>query len=337
MPNGWDGVLQLFQPDWKEFQSLEIWYHALVQVFFSLGICFGPTTMFASFNKFSYNMFTDILITTSVNALLTIAVGCTFFAAAGNLGQTSHANFEDHFQNVFIYYSEAIAKFDYVPQITSLLLFSLIFLLGIASISALMFFVVQMLRDEFLIKKASKLAVPLTLIAFLFSSVYTTPIGKNVANLLDLYGVPYAIGFNAVLELIAFDWIYGVKRICDDIEFMFGFRTRSIWRMAWYTIPVSIIILLAYQLVYDGIQSGVSSAQKVTMDFVGYATGWGFIVFIIFTIWLWGSYVVFKQPKGPFIKRVKAASRPEPNWGPAESSLLLNYRYFTLKKDNITT
>lgn len=67
-----------------------------------------------------------------------------------------------------------------------------------------------MLRDEFLIKKASKLAVPLTLIAFLFSSVYTTPIGKNVANLLDLYGVPYAIGFNAVLELIAFDWIYGI-------------------------------------------------------------------------------------------------------------------------------
>lgn len=79
MPNGWDGVLQLFQPDWKEFQSLEviahlqyislhyiqyifiyfqIWYDALVQVFFSLGICFGPTTMFASFNKFSYNMFT---------------------------------------------------------------------------------------------------------------------------------------------------------------------------------------------------------------------------------------------------------------------------------------
>lgn len=73
-----------------------------------------------------------------------------------------------------------------------------------------------------------------------------------------------------ILHLAVFILSSGVKRICDDIEFMFGFRTRSIWRMAWYSIPLLIIILLAYQLAYDGIQSGVSSAQKVTMDFVGY-------------------------------------------------------------------
>lgn len=53
----------------------------------------------------------------------------------------------------------------------------------------------------------------------------------------------------AIAELIAFGWIYGVRRICLDIEFMLGIKTGWYWRICWAIVtPLLMISILIYHL-----------------------------------------------------------------------------------------
>lgn len=65
---------------------------------------------------------------------------------------------------------------------------------------------------------------------------------------IDYFGVQMVIFIMAIAELIAVGWIYGVKRLCKDIEFMLGVKTGWYWRICWAIItPGLMIIILIYQ------------------------------------------------------------------------------------------
>lgn len=65
--------------------------------------------------------------------------------------------------------------------------------------------------------------------------------------MVDHYGATF-IAFNLVIfELGTFCYIYGVERICKDIEFMLGFRPNLYWRICWkYLTPGTTAFLVAY-------------------------------------------------------------------------------------------
>ena len=53
----------------------------------------------------------------------------------------------------------------------------------------------------------------------------------------------------AIAELITFSWIYGVNRLCKDIEFMLGIKTGVYWRICWGIItPLTMIAIFIYEL-----------------------------------------------------------------------------------------
>lgn len=66
-------------------------------------------------------------------------------------------------------------------------------------------------------------------------------------ELVDHYGATF-IAFNLVIfELGTFCYIYGVERICNDIEFMLGFRPNLYWRICWkYLTPGTTAFLVVY-------------------------------------------------------------------------------------------
>lgn len=69
-------------------------------------------------------------------------------------------------------------------------------------------------------------------------------------NLVDYFGVSLIIYVLAIGELIAVGWVYGVKRLCQDIEFMMGLKTSWYWRICWAVItPGLMITILIYQIV----------------------------------------------------------------------------------------
>ena len=56
LPGAWDGVKFLFIPNWEELLNMSVWYNALMQSFYSLGIGAGGILNYSSFNNFRHNL-----------------------------------------------------------------------------------------------------------------------------------------------------------------------------------------------------------------------------------------------------------------------------------------
>lgn len=50
-----NGIIYLYKPNWSMILNPKVWYAAVTQAFFSLGVCCGAVTMFSSYNQFTHN------------------------------------------------------------------------------------------------------------------------------------------------------------------------------------------------------------------------------------------------------------------------------------------
>lgn len=69
-------------------------------------------------------------------------------------------------------------------------------------------------------------------------------------NLVDFFCVSFLIYVMAIAQLITFGWIYGIRRICRDVEFMLNRRPYLYWRLSWGIItPVMMMLIFIYALI----------------------------------------------------------------------------------------
>lgn len=74
--------------------------------------------------------------------------------------------------------------------------------------------------------------------------------GQYLLTLVDHFCVSFLIYVMAIAELITFCWIYGIKRLCRDVEFMLGIKSNWYWRISWGIIaPVLMITIFVYELI----------------------------------------------------------------------------------------
>lgn len=52
-----DGMLYFIIPEWDKIFEAKLWYAAVTQVFYALGICFGSIIMYSSYNRFGQNVY----------------------------------------------------------------------------------------------------------------------------------------------------------------------------------------------------------------------------------------------------------------------------------------
>ena len=89
LPGAFDGIAFFLTPTWREVFSIKTWFHALGQLFFSLGICYGQIINYASYNDFRHDVYKDGLILSCIDTLTSILAGVTIFSILGNLAQIS--------------------------------------------------------------------------------------------------------------------------------------------------------------------------------------------------------------------------------------------------------
>ncbi|XP_067627802.1 sodium-dependent nutrient amino acid transporter 1 isoform X2 [Eurosta solidaginis] len=123
LPGAMDGIIYFFKPQWSELLNPLVWYAAVTQVFFSLAICFGTLITYASYNNFSRNVYKDIVIITTMDSCSSLIAGCITFGILGNLafktGAPDVANVVKGGSGLaFISYPDAIAKFEFIPQVS---------------------------------------------------------------------------------------------------------------------------------------------------------------------------------------------------------------------------
>lgn len=70
-------------------------------------------------------------------------------------------------------------------------------------------------------------------------------------ELVDHYGATFTAFILALFEIVSFCHVYGVKRICRDVEFMLGFQPGIYWKVCWYAVtPIIMGSIVLYTLIY---------------------------------------------------------------------------------------
>ncbi|XP_063709992.1 sodium-dependent nutrient amino acid transporter 1-like isoform X2 [Culicoides brevitarsis] len=331
LPGAMKGLEYFFKPDWNKLMEPEVWYNAVVQVFFSLSICFGNVIMYSSYNKFRHNVSRDATIITSIDTFTSLLAGSTVF---GILGHLAYKVGTDDVSVVvksgpglaFISYPDAIAKFDFFPQGFSVLFFFMLYTLGIGSNVAMTSCIMTIFKDKFKTVAHWKITMAIAVVMFSIAIVYTTPGGQYVLELVDYHGASFVVFFLAIVELIAFCWIYGVKRLCDDVYFMLGYRPNFIWRMCWQFITPIVMIAIFIYSIYS--LKPVTYHGYVYKD-SHYAIGWCLTALGLVQIPLWATVSFLKKDrKRSFMERFVEIFKPMPNWGPTNPVLLQKYKEY---------
>lgn len=140
--------------------------------------------MYSSYNKFGHNVHRDATIVTGLDTCTSLLAGCTIF---GILGHLAHEIGTDDIGSVvkggaglaFISYPDAIAKFQALPQIFSVLFFLMLFVLGIGSNIAMTSCTVTAIRDNFPKVKQWQCALGIAVVSFCIGLAYVTPVSKK--------------------------------------------------------------------------------------------------------------------------------------------------------------
>ncbi|EFN62066.1 Uncharacterized sodium-dependent transporter CG3252 [Camponotus floridanus] len=325
-----DGIIFLFKPTWHKILEPAVWYAAVTQSFFSLGVCFGAVTMYSSYNNFEHNASRDCTIVTTLDLCTSLMAGITIFGILGNL---AHEIGSDDISNVvragaglaFISYPEALAKFTVVPQLFAVLFFLMLFVLGIGTTVAFCNVIVSIIKDQFPHLNQWKIAAGVAIFGFSFGIVYCTPGGQYILNLVDYFGGTFIIVFLASFEVIAISWVYGVDNFMDDIEFMIGRRPSFYWRFCWcYLTPLSLFTILIYFL----INITPLTYNDEYYPTPAYAAGWTLLGLGVLPLPLGMILVGIRNKDNIWLNMAK----PSTNWGPKDSKKYNKWRDFKQSK-----
>lgn len=175
----------------------------------------------------------------------------------------------------------------------------MLYLLGIGSNVAMMSCCMTVIRDRFKSVKNWQVALIIAILGTTLGSIYMTPGGQSVLKLVDYYGASFIAFILAIAELYTFCYIYGVDRICSDIEFMLGFYPNLYWRLCWkYITPSLMTIILVYTLLnLEPLKDGDQDYPE-TAYFVGRCiTSLGLIQLPLFAL-----YAIFTQRENTLIE-----------------------------------
>ncbi|XP_065093534.1 sodium-dependent nutrient amino acid transporter 1 isoform X1 [Ochlerotatus camptorhynchus] len=315
-----DGVIFFIKPQWGELLNPKVWYSATTQLFFSLSVGMGCVIMFSSYNNFHHNIYRDAMIVTTLDTFTSLLGGITIFSILGNLAH--NLGIEDISKVVksgtglaFISYPDAIAKFDVVPQLFSVLFFFMLFVLGVGSAVALQSSIITAFWDSFPKQKYWHIALILSCVGFCTGLVYITPGGQWILDLVDHYGGTFLIYVLAIVEMIVIFWIYGLQDWCSDLEFMVQRRVGIYWRLCWGLItPLFMIAVFIYSLVeykwptYSGKQY---PNDALICGIIVFAFGFSQVL-------IWATWTVTEDSTQTSLwTKITSAAKPSSQWGPS--------------------
>ncbi|KAJ8300281.1 hypothetical protein KUTeg_021800, partial [Tegillarca granosa] len=126
LPGSLDGIIFYLKPDFEKLLSPQVWVEAALQVFYSLGPCWGPLITMSSFNKFTNNCFRDSILLTFASEGTSIYGGFVVFAILGFMAQKANLPISEVVKSGpglgFVAYPEALAQLP-LPNLWAVLFF----------------------------------------------------------------------------------------------------------------------------------------------------------------------------------------------------------------------
>ncbi|GAV06920.1 hypothetical protein RvY_16829 [Ramazzottius varieornatus] len=318
-----DGIIFLFKPQWDKLLDVAVWRSAAAQVFFSLSVSQGSIMMFGSYNNFRMKVYKDAMIVSILDTVTSLIAGIVIFSVLGSLAYQLDVPVATVAKGgpslAFVAYPEALSTLP-VPHLWAVLFFFMLFILGLDSVFGLLETALTCIHDEIPKMRERKALVTgiACAILFLLALPCVTHAGLQVVDLMDAYGSGFCVILVALCELIAIFWLYGLKRVLHNFEFMMDYKPSLYFRSCWLVIaPFVLLFVFVYSMAdYKPFANNdVEGLYPAWAD----AVGWLIALCVLIQIPVWGCYFVFKQDGDTFRQKWKRAVTPTAEWGPADT------------------
>ncbi|KAK5642446.1 hypothetical protein RI129_008613 [Pyrocoelia pectoralis] len=332
MEQNYGGLQKLLSDiEWSLLGSANIWYYAIIQVFFATHIGFGPFVTNAGTVLSKANAFWTAVGYLIVNLVFGIISVILCFILSGKLGATYKTGPVAELHLLSLVYDTASEFGNEDAQIWSIVTVCMMILSGFISMITLVYTIIKALRVETKQKLPWWQAVIITtFIGIILSSLFLLPFNFAVVHLLDHYVVGNLVLLCTVFEILAIVAFYGSKRIQLDFEFILGKSLSKLWIVFWWFIPFVLSGLFIWALCTISL-TGIWERDPPWL----YSVGWALVFASLVIIFALGCYQVQKQDEYyTFNDKLVAVTKPLRNWGPVDPIMRYSWVQWHSKAKN---
>ncbi|XP_052831093.1 sodium- and chloride-dependent glycine transporter 2 [Octopus bimaculoides] len=279
-----DGVKYYLTPKWHKLTDSSVWSDAATQVFYSLSISSGGLITMSSYNKFNNNCLRDSILVPLVDCFTSFFSGFVIFTVLGFMSKVKGVDVDTVVKGgpglAFIAYPEAITKMP-SPTVWAILFFLMMITIGFSSQFSLVETVMSSLMDEWQDKlrrnwkTQTSFRACVCLVSFLLALPMTTQAGMYILYLLDTSVGGFPLLSLGLTECLIICYIYGYKRLADDIQMMIGKKPSIYWRICWCFFTPFILFVV---IVSKAIQYKVITLQSYVYPQWAQTVGWLIVI-----------------------------------------------------------
>ncbi|XP_041657319.1 sodium- and chloride-dependent GABA transporter ine [Cheilinus undulatus] len=290
LPGAVKGIVFFIVPEWEKLLSVEVWVNAAAQIFNSIGIGFGSLLAMSSYNSFNNNVLKDTLAIAIINSLTSILAGFVIFSALGYMSHLQGIAIKDLAVDgpglVYVVYPQAFASMP-VAQLWAVMFFFMLLCLGLDSEFAMVEVMVTSLLDEYYqsliqtFKRKEFFVLAVCAAACLLGIPCVMQVGIYVFQLMDHYTAIVSILFLAFFEILAICWLYGVRRLSNNLKEMTGQGANIYFMVCWLVVaPILITVILVFAVIQ------FKPARYEDYIFPPWAQGVGWVIALASIIWI---------------------------------------------------
>lgn len=320
LPGYMDGIAFYLTPQWDKLTKASVFGEAAVQIFFSLGPCWGSLIALASYNNFNNNIFRDAFVVSLGNCLTSFFAGFVIFGIIGfmahELGLPVDKVAVQGAGLAFVAYPEAVARLPLSP-VWSILFFAMLLTLGLGTQFTILTTIITTITDDFPALRGKNFKWALLgscIVMFCVGLSMATRGGMYVLQMMDSYSSTFSALMVGMAEVTVVTWVYGVDNFLEDIKKMLGFYPypRIFWKGIWkFGMPLVVLTILVFTWI-DFVPARYGDYEFPTW---ANAIGWVLSFSSVSLIPLVAIYKIIRE-KGSFVERLKKLIRPLPEWAP---------------------
>ncbi|XP_013387884.1 sodium- and chloride-dependent glycine transporter 1 isoform X2 [Lingula anatina] len=316
-----EGIKFFLIPKWERLRQAKVWNDAAIQVFYSLGSCFGTLITLASYNKFHNNCYKDAVIVCVGNTLTSVLGGVVIFSILGYMAHVSGTTVDKVAQEgsglAFVVYPEVVAKFPVSP-LWAILFFIMLLTLGLDSQFGMIETLVTAILEEYpkqCHKRKTWVILGVCIVMFILGLPLCTKGGMYWLHLMDLNAAGWSVLILGLFECLVIGWVYGYNRFADNIQMMIGKKPSLYWRALWQFVTPVIIMFI---LVFSWVDYSPAYYDQYEYPFWANLLGGAMTCLPLVPLPVWMLYAISKTD-GPIKRRIQLLTQPAADWGPGPS------------------
>lgn len=314
LPGSWLGISYYITPNFDKLGDPQLWIEAFLQIFYSLGPSWGGLITMASYNNYHHDIFRDAILAPIATCMTSFVAGFIVFSVAGFLATQSGVDVSEAISSgpglAFIAYPEAVAHLPGAP-FWAVLFFIMLIFVGLDTQFVTLETLISAINDEFNQKTKARKIMVVTIVCVtmcIIGLVFCTRGGMYIFQIVDWFLTILAMFVFCIFECLVMTWLYGYKRLYDDLNDMIGRRPlKFILVPLWGVIlPILLITALTWTMVkftsptYGGYEYPAMASRL----------GWLLSCMSVIPVPIVAVIQVYRTPGNSLGQKIKRSIRP---------------------------